>query len=200
MQTSVIFPSENDRPDVRDSVSIRPFSTFNSNTSRLRELWAIVAMGRAGEIGINGDMPWHIPEDLRHFKQITMGRPVIMGRKTWLSIPRRPLPGRRNIVLSRRTDFNPEGAEKVGSLAEAIAICPPPEIPVIIGGGSLYAEALPLLSRIFVTRIEAEYPDADTFFPEILPEHWSLADASDTMISTSGLAYRFETYESRNNQ
>lgn len=200
MQTSIVFPTEKDRPDVRDSFSIRPFSTFNSNTARQREIWAVVAVGRAGEIGFNGDMPWHIPEDLRHFKQITMGRPVIMGRKTWLSIPRRPLPGRRNIVLSRDTLFNPSGAERIDSIEEAVALCPPPEIPVIIGGASIYRQALPIITKIFVTRIDADYPHADSFFPEINPDMWIRTDASDTMISASGLPFRFETYESRNNQ
>lgn len=200
MQTSIVFPFEKDRPDVRDSIGIHPFSTFNSSTSRNRELWAVVAMGRSREIGFDGDMPWHIPEDLRHFKNITLGHPVIMGRRTWLSIPRRPLPGRKNIVLSRDADFLPQGAERMDSITEAIALCPPPEIPIIIGGASVYAQALPLLTKIFVTRIEADFPQADSFFPDIDPLHWHLSESSDTMISSSGLAFRFETYESRNNQ
>lgn len=198
METSVIFPFEKDIPDIRDTAGIHPFSTFNSTTSRRREVWAIVAMGRNNEIGFHGDMPWHIPEDLRHFKELTMARPVIMGRATWLSIPRRPLPGRRNIVLSRSDEFSPRGAERAASLSEALALCPPPEIPFIIGGGSVYADAMPLLTRIYVTRIDADFPDADTFFPAIDSKDWSLTDASETFISKSGISFRFETYESRN--
>lgn len=196
----MIFPFEKDRSDVHDMSASHPFSTFNSSTSRGREIRAIVAMGRRGEIGFRGAMPWHLPEDLRHFKEITTGHPVIMGRATWLSLPRRPLPGRRNIVLSRDDSFTPEGACKASSLAEAVAGCPPPEIPVIIGGGKLYAEALPLVTRLYVTRIEAEFPEADTFFPTLDPHRWRLTSRSPLLASSTGLEYRFETYESRHNQ
>ena len=163
-------------------------------------LWAVVAMGRNNEIGFNGDMPWHIPEDLRHFKQITMGHPVIMGRATWLSIPRRPLPGRQNIVLSRDPGFSAEGAETAPSITEALALCADSETPVIIGGGLIYKQALPLLSHVYVTRIDAVFPQADTFFPNLDPNLWRLTEFSETFISKSGLKYRFETYESRNHQ
>lgn len=197
MDISVIFPFEKDVPDIRDTAGIHPFSTFNSSTERRREVMAIVAMGRNNEIGFRGDMPWHIPEDLRHFKEITMSRPVIMGRSTWESIPRRPLPGRRNIVLTRRPGFVAEGAETADSLAAALDLCPPPEIPFILGGGSLYREAMPLLTRIYVTRIEADFPQADTFFPDIDPADWTLTYRSEPKVSKCGLTYLFETYESR---
>lgn len=200
MEISVVFPFDKDIPDVRDTAGIHPYSTFNSATERRRELFAIVAMGRNGEIGFNGDMPWHLPEDLKHFKELTTGHPVIMGRTTWLSIPRRPLPGRRNIVLSNNPDFIPEGAEKAGSLESAIALCPPPETPFIIGGGKVYAEALPRLTKIFVTRIEADFPEADTYFPTLDAKEWKCAECSEEFVSKTGLTYRFETYESRNNK
>lgn len=200
METSVIFPFEKDIPDIRDLTGTHPYSTFNSSTSRHREVYAIVAMGRNGEIGFKGDMPWHLPEDLAHFKSLTMSHPVIMGRTTWLSIPRRPLPGRRNIVLSRQPGFNAPGAERARSLAEALEMCPPPEIPFIIGGGSIYAEALPLVTRIYVTRIDLEFPKADTWFPDIDDDKWILTDKSETFMSRQGIPYRFETYESRNHK
>lgn len=198
METSVVFPFDKDKPDLRDAAGIHPFSTFNSTTSRPREVWGIVAMGRNGEIGFEGDMPWHLPEDLRHFKELTTGHPVIMGRKTWLSIPRRPLPGRRNIVLTHSSDFSEAGAETAQSLAAALELAAPPEIPFIMGGGSVYKEALPLMTRLFVTRIDAEFPQADTYFPEITSEDWELVSQSEPLISRTGMIYRFETYESRN--
>ena len=194
MQTSVIFPFEKDIPDIRDTAGIHPFSTFNSATNRGRELWAVVAMGRNGEIGAAGDMPWHLPEDLRHFKELTMGHPVIMGRRTWESIPRRPLPGRRNIVVTRNPLFSAEGAETANSLELALQLAPPPEVPVIIGGASIYKAALPYLTHIFMTRIDSEYPGADTWFPELNSADWEETDRSELMHSDrSGLDYHFVT-------
>lgn len=193
----MIFPFEKDLPDVRDLTGAHPFSTYNSTTGRRRELYAIVAMGRCGEIGFRGDMPWHIPEDLRHFKELTMGHPVIMGRHTWLSLPHRPLPGRLNIVLSRDPEFKPEGSAVAASLSEAIDMCPLSEIPFIIGGGNVYAQALPFLSRIYITRIDSDFPGADTYFPNLVERDWLLTERSDSLISKNGLVYRFETYESR---
>lgn len=198
METSVVFPFEKDIPDIRDIAGIYPFGSGGTSVARHREIRAIVAMGTEGEIGFRGDMPWHIPEDLRHFKELTMAHPVIMGRATWLSLPRRPLPGRRNIVLSRDPLFKADGAETASSLEEAVALCPPPEIPYIIGGGKVYKEAMPILTRIDVTRINARFPDADTFFPAIPEQDWTLTEASDSMESSCGLTFRFETYESRN--
>lgn len=193
METSILFPMR--EPDFTDVGDIRPFSTYNSSTERRREIWAVVAMGRNGEMGFEGDMPWHIPEDLRHFKQLTMGHPVIMGRTTWLSIPKRPLPGRRNIVLSRSADFKAEGAETVSSLAEAIAVSPPPEIPVIIGGGSVYKESLSIVSRVYATIIDAEFPQADTYFPNLEEAGFKAVESSEIMVSASGLKLQFVTFE-----
>lgn len=164
-------------------------------------LYAIVAMGRNNEIGFRGDMPWHISEDLRHFKTLTTGHPVIMGRATWLSLPLRPLPGRTNIVVSRNPHFVAEGALTAPSLPDAIALCEGLPVPFIIGGGTVYAASMPLLSRAYVTRIEADFPDADTFFPNLDPSQWELIEHSPLRVSEpSGLSYYFETYERRHNQ
>ena len=156
-----------------------------------KELWAIAAMGRNGEIGFRGDMPWHLPEDLRHFKEVTMGHPVIMGRATWESLPKRPLPGRKNIVLTRNADYVAEGAATASSLEEAVKMCD--MTPFVIGGGEVYKMTLPSLTRLFVTRIEADFPDADTYFPDF--GGMSLSEQSETFTSKTGLGYRFETYE-----
>lgn len=163
------------------------------------ELWAIVAMGRGGEIGFRGDMPWHIPEDLRHFKALTSGHPVIMGRSTWESLPKKPLPGRTNIVLTRNKRYEAPGAIILPSLADALRIAyyDNPEnseqkVPFIIGGGKVYEESLSLLTRIYVTHIDADFPDADTYFPEL--RDFTLCEDSAWLISGSGLRYRFAEY------
>lgn len=161
----------------------------------------IVAMGRNNEIGFKGSMPWHIPEDLRHFKQLTLGHPVIMGRVTWESLPKRPLPGRLNIVVSsHKIEQNGPDVKQASSIGEALNLCDDKKTPYIIGGGRVYHEFMPHATRLEVTRIDEEFPQADTFFPEIDSNQWSLVDASETFTSKSGLKYRFETYERSNNQ
>lgn len=165
------------------------------------ELYSIVAMGLDNAIGLAGRMPWHLPEDLRHFKQLTLGHPVIMGRSTWESLPKRPLPGRLNVVISRNPSLELSGALKASTPQEALRLCADrPEIPFIIGGGRIYAETLPLVSKIFVTRINASFPEADTFFPPIPEDEWEITDRSEIMISKTGLQFWFETYERRNRQ
>lgn len=124
-----------------------------------------------------------------------MGHPIVMGRATWQSLPRKPLPGRVNIVLTRCPVYDAPGAEVAGSLAEALALAPPPEVPIVIGGGQIYAEAMPLLTRIYVTRIESHFEGADTFFPEIDPTVWRMVEESEILLSKSGLNYRFERYD-----
>lgn len=156
------------------------------------ELYGIVAVGKGNEIGFKGDMPWHLPEDLRRFKALTTGHPVIMGRATWESLPKRPLPGRRNIVLTRDTNYEASGAETARSLTEAIALCEGEETPFVIGGGQIYRESLPLLTRLYVTRVESEWPQADTFFPDF--SGMTLASVSEQFVSAKGLSFRFEEY------
>lgn len=194
METSILFPSDPEYAKERDSSSIRPFSIYNSSTGRNRPLAVIVALGRDREIGRHGDLPWHIPADLRHFKALTLGHPVIMGRATWLSLPKKPLPGRRNIVISRNPSFTAEGAEVFNSIEAAIAACAPAPIPFVIGGGSVYAQALPLATELHLTRVDANCPDADTFFQEINPEEWTLSERGEDQQTPDGVPFRFETY------
>lgn len=129
----------------------------------------IAAMGKNHAIGLNGTMPWHLPAELQHFKQATMGKAILMGRKTWQSIGR-PLPGRQNIVISRNPDFRAAGAEVASSLAAAIEIAQADEI-MVIGGGQLYSLALPLAQRMLLTLLDIE-PSADTWFPKWDDEQW----------------------------
>jgi len=134
----------------------------------------VVARARNGVIGLNGAMPWHLPADLKRFKAITVGKPVVMGRKTFESIGK-PLPGRQNIVLTRQADWRAEGVTVVPNLAEAIAAAGlDPRIRghvMIIGGAEIYALALPIATRIELTEIDAE-PAGDTFLPAFDPTRW----------------------------
>lgn len=125
----------------------------------------IVAHAKNFVIGANGTMPWYLPQDLKHFKNTTMKHPVIMGRKTFISIGR-ALPGRRNIVVSRNADFKvPEGVEVVSSLTLALNLLKDAQEIFVIGGGMLYKEALPLAQRLYITLIDANI-DGDTYFPQ----------------------------------
>ncbi|WP_308799892.1 dihydrofolate reductase [Agromyces silvae] len=155
------------------------------------------AEAHGGVIGAGGGMPWHVPEDLAHFKAVTMGGPVIMGRKTWDSLPERfrPLPGRGNVVVTRQGDWSAEGARSAGSLAEAlgVAVASDADRVWVIGGGELFRLALPLADRIERTVLDLEV-DGDAFAPA-LDETWHLdtADpAGSWHTSRSGIRYRFE--------
>jgi len=130
----------------------------------------IVARARNGVIGRAGRLPWHIPGELAHFKRSTMGHPIIMGRRTWESIGR-PLPGRRNIVVSRDADYAAPGAEVATSLAAALGLCAAGDEAFVIGGADLYAQALPLAQRAIVTEIDADF-DGDARFPALDPQQW----------------------------
>jgi dihydrofolate reductase len=169
----------------------------------------IWAEARDGAIGRSGVMPWHLPEDLAHFKRVTLGAPVVMGRRTWESLPERfrPLPGRQNVVVTRDPHYSADGAVVVDSLAAALervsaAADPEPHVshraPVtawIIGGGQLYREALPLANELVVTRIELDVPDADTFAPEFRSDpDWCLHDPGTPLTAVSGVEYRFECW------
>ena len=127
----------------------------------------IVAIDRHGAIGSKGDMLFHIREDLRRFKALTMGHPVIMGRKTFESLPKGALPGRRNIVISRNPHFRAENIEVVPSLDKAIELSSADSVVYIIGGASIYNMALPIAGVLDLTLIDADGKDPDTFFPEI---------------------------------
>lgn len=195
METSILFPSGPDSLSEQDRGGLHPFSVFNSETGRRRPLAMIVAIAADGAIGRGGDLLWHLPADLKHFKQLTLGHPVIMGRLTWESLPKGALPGRRNIVVTTDAAYDAPGAETALSLADAVARCQPTPTPFILGGGRIYSQALPMATELHVTRILAEAPDADTFFPEIPDGEWSLTEESDIMTDErSGLQYRFQTY------
>lgn len=133
----------------------------------------VVARAANGVIGHNGAVPWRIPADMQHFRRVTMGNPCIMGRKTWESLPRKPLPGRTNIVITRDRAFHADGAVVVHSLEDALARAEaeaPQEIAVI-GGADIYALALPRAGRVYLTEVHAEL-EGDTFMPPLDPAEW----------------------------
>ncbi len=154
----------------------------------------IWAEARGGAIGREGQMPWHLPEDLAHFKRSTLGDPVVMGRRTWESLPERfrPLPGRENIVVTRDAGYEAAGATIASSLDEALAGLGE-QRAWIMGGGELYRAAMPRATELLVTRIDLDVADADTFAPEIGPE-WELRDGGEPLVTANGIGYRFERY------
>ncbi len=153
----------------------------------------IFARAANGVIGKDGVMPWHLPEDLAHFKQLTHGHPVIMGRKTWDSLPPRfrPLPGRTNIVITRQPDWRADGAQTADSLPDALAQCASSAEVWIIGGAQIYAQAEPLATRIEVTDIAQNF-EGDAYAP-VLGSQWQ-PSAPEDHVSSTGLKFSFMTY------
>lgn len=152
----------------------------------------VVARARDGAIGRDNALPWHLPEDLQHFKATTLGHPIVMGRRTFESIGR-PLPGRRTIVVSRDPAWAHPGCERAASLDEALDRCAGLPEAFVVGGGQLYAEAMARADRLVVTDVEIDV-DGDTFFPPIDPQAWVLTD-SVPGVSRTGLAYAIRTWE-----
>jgi dihydrofolate reductase len=157
-------------------------------------LGLIFARARNGVIGTDGGLPWHLPEDLAHFKRITLGCPVIMGRKTWDSLPERfrPLPGRLNIVVTRQSSWAAAGAARAGSLPEALVLCAEHPRVWVIGGAQIYNQALPLAQVAEVTEIEADI-EGDAFAPSF-GSQW-IEVARERHRSANGLDYSFVTYQ-----
>lgn len=166
-----------------------------------RPLAMIAALGENRAIGIDNRLPWRLPADLKHFKAMTLGKPVIMGRKTWDSLGR-PLPGRLNLVVSRQAGLALEGAEVFASLdaalarAEAWAQAEDADELMLIGGAQLYAEALPRAARLYLTQVGLA-PEGDAFFPEIDGAAWRLASSIEHAAADDAPAYAFEVWERR---
>jgi dihydrofolate reductase len=162
----------------------------------MTEVGMVWAQSTSGVIGRGGDIPWRVPEDLARFKRVTMGHAVVMGRRTWESLPApvRPLPGRRNVVLSRQTDYKADGAEVLGSLEQALTAFEAEPQMWVIGGEQVYLLALPLATRCEVTEVEIDLPrdDGDAVAP-VLDEAW-LGVTGEWQVSRTGLRYRFHTY------
>jgi dihydrofolate reductase len=161
-------------------------------------LTLIAAVAQQRAIGKNNTLPWHLPEDLRHFRKTTSGKAVIMGRKTWESLPAafRPLPGRLNIVVTRDAHYAATGATVAHSLAEAAAAVPAGEEAFVIGGAELYGQALPLAQRLVLTEIDLAVADADAFFPAFAASDWREVSRDEQVSAAEPtLHFAFVVYE-----
>lgn len=169
-------------------------SRLTPNASRLS---IIVAMGKNRVIGVNGGIPWKLPNELQLFKRVTMGHHIIMGRKTWESIGRL-LPGRTTVIVTRQKDYAAPGARVVNSLDSALAACGAGDEVFVIGGGELYRETLPIANRIYLTTVEAT-PEGDTRMPDIDFSRWREVSSEQHMADEKhAYHYRFSIYERDN--
>ncbi|ORB75744.1 dihydrofolate reductase [Mycobacterium scrofulaceum] len=162
----------------------------------MTDVGLVWAQSTSGIIGRGGDIPWRVPEDLARFKQVTMGHTVIMGRRTWESLPAavRPLPGRKNVVLSRGSDFVADGAQVVGSLEAALADCAGEPEAWVIGGEQVYLLALPHATRCEVTEVDVDLRrDDDDALAPVLDDAW-LGETGEWQVSRTGLRYRLHSY------
>lgn len=157
----------------------------------------VAAIARNGVIGRDGAMPWRLPEDMRRFREITIGHPVVMGRRTWDALPDRfrPLPGRRNVVVTQNPEWAADGADRAGSLGEALDLVAGEPVVYVIGGGQIYEEALPLTDELLLTEIDADV-EGDTFFPDWNRDDWDEV-SREAHVSATGTSFSFVTYARR---
>jgi dihydrofolate reductase len=156
----------------------------------------IVAAAKNNAIGKDGKLPWHLPNDMKHFKNITWGMPIVMGRKTYESLGK-ALPGRKNIVISRQMGWKADGVIAVKNIEDALFVVKEADAKevMVIGGGEIYKTLFDKARRIYLTRVEAE-PDADTFFPSLKPEEWQLMSQQDHEADAkNAYNYSFQTWE-----
>ncbi|MFC3534030.1 dihydrofolate reductase [Vogesella facilis] len=157
-------------------------------------LTLVAAMAHDNVIGIDNTLPWHLPEDLKHFKAVTLGKPVIMGRKTFDSIGR-PLPGRLNIVVTHQHDWQHDGVSVAHSLAAALQLAGAVDEVCVIGGANLYAQALPLADKLCLTHIDLAVA-GDARFPAWVADEWQCT-AQPALVAANGLQYYFADYQRR---
>ena len=156
----------------------------------------IAAVAKNGAIGLDNKLLYWLPNDLKRFKALTTGHTILMGRRTFESLPKGALPHRRNVVLTRNTAFTAEGIEVFASLSEALAACATEDEVFVIGGASVYAAALPIADRLCLTLVDDTPDEADAFFPEINPEEWRITfDEPHAADERHEHAYRFVDYE-----
>lgn len=156
----------------------------------------IVAASANDVIGVQGELPWRLSADLKRFKELTMGKPIVMGRLTWESIGR-PLPGRQNIVITRQADFEATGADVVTTPADALRAAADVDEIMIIGGGQVYDLFLPKASRVYLTRVDAEV-EGDAWFPALAESMWELTSSEPHAADDSNeYSFEFQTYQRR---
>lgn len=166
------------------------------DTNKKPNLSIIVAIAQNGAIGKDNDLLWHLSDDLKRFKKLTTGHPVVMGRKTWESLPKRPLPGRQNIVMTNNPDYEAAGAtvvHSVNGLFKALKDCEGEAF--VMGGAAIYEALLPFANRLYITRVYRDY-EADVYFPTIDMSEFSLVKLGEPMYDEeSGLDYAYEEYD-----
>lgn len=171
------------------------------NTNTKPKLAIIVAVAQNGAIGKDNDLLWHLSGDLKRFKELTTGHPVVMGRKTWESLPKRPLPKRQNIVMTQNPDFAAEGAtvvHSVNGLFEALKGCE--EEVFVMGGAAIYTALLPFTQRLYITRVYRDY-EADVYFPKVDMSEFTLVRLGEPLHDEeSGLDYAYEEYDRKSRQ
>ena len=155
-------------------------------------IYLVAAVAANGIIGAKGRLPWRLPEDLKHFKRLTMGHPVIMGRRTWESLPG-PLPGRENIIVTRTPGYEAPGVAVASSLGAAIALCAGEKLAFVIGGTQLFAEALPIASGLVMTEVHRDY-EGDTWFPQWDRSQWRETQR-EAHNAADGTKFDFVLYE-----
>ena len=161
-------------------------------TSGATRIYLIAAVASNGVIGARGKLPWHLPEDLKHFRKFTLGHPILMGRRTWEALGK-PLPGRENIVISRKPGFEAPGASLASSVEGAIALCAGEPVAFVIGGAEIYAAALPLADGLVLTEIQREF-EGDTRFPEWNHGEWRETQR-EARTAKDGMRFDFVLYE-----
>ena len=158
----------------------------------MSRIYLVVAVAANGIIGAKGKLPWHLPEDLKHFKRVTLGHPVIMGRRTWESLPG-ALPGRENIVVTRQAGYHAPGAAVARSLEAALALCADEAVVCVIGGERLFAESLPIAAGLVMTEIHRDFP-GDTSFPAYDRSQWRETQR-EAHATADGMRFDFVQYE-----
>lgn len=177
-----------------DEGKLNAFGKIQANADTMPQLTLVAAVARNGVIGRKNDLPWHLPADLRFFKNTTLDKPLLMGRRTWQSIGR-PLPRRQMIVLTHDRGYRPEGCTVAHSLGEALtAAGDAPEI-MVIGGAVLFKQTLPLAQRMYLTQVEADVP-GDTWFPDWNPAEWQLVwEEAHSADEKHAWPFRFQRWE-----
>lgn len=161
----------------------------------MQKITLIAALGENACIGVDNQMPWHIPEDFAFFKSYTLGKSVIMGRKTWESLPIKPLPERRNIIISQNMAYEAEGAEVFDDLNKALASCAADEEIIIMGGAQIYTQTMDLATDLRLTEVKLS-PQGDAFFPEVSQTIWQEQERK-ACVSKKGTAFDFVHYVRR---
>ena len=157
------------------------------------KIYLVAAVASNGVIGKDGHLPWNLPEDLKHFKRLTLGHPVIMGRRTWESLPGGALPGRENIVVTSQAGYDAPGAAVAASLEGALALCAGEPVAFVIGGQRLFADSLPIAAGLVMTEIDREY-EGDTWFPEYERSRWRESQR-EHHVAKDGTKFDFVLYE-----